>query len=100
VEDYKHGYPRLAAFLTLDKNFAIVRCFNTLHMRVLLDYQDRLAELEEQLNDCDDNEGVQLNLCSRRQDSNPRRREILDRLKQELKDYGTGQIPTRILKEG
>ena len=89
VEDYRQGYPRLAAFLTLDKNFTIVRCFDNLHMRVLLEQQDKLAELEEQLDHCDDQDKIQLNLSSRRQNISRERRELLDQIKHELKEYGT-----------
>jgi hypothetical protein len=57
-------------------------------MRVLLEQQDRLCELQEQLEDCDDAETVQLNLSSRRQDDNRTRREILQQITTELKVYG------------
>jgi dsDNA-specific endonuclease/ATPase MutS2 len=88
VEDYRQGYPRLAVFLTLDRNFTIVKRFNNLHMRVLLEQQDKLVELEEKLNHCDDQDKIQLNLSSRRQNINRQRRELLDQIKHELKDYG------------
>lgn len=92
LEDYRQGYPRLAAFLTLDKDFTILRNFSTLHMRVLLESQERLVELEEQLNQTDDDEQVQLNLSSRRQDNNQRRHHLVERIKQELREYDTAVL--------
>lgn len=88
VEHYRQGYPRLAAFFNLDPNFTVFKRFDSLHIRVLLEQQDRLCELQQQLEDCDDAETIQLNLSSRRQDGNRARREILQQIKTELKDYG------------
>ncbi len=89
VEHYRQGYPRLAAFLNLDPDFTVLKRFDNLHIRVLLEQQDRLYELQQQLEDCDDRETIQMNLSSRRQDSNRARREILAQIKTELKNYGT-----------
>ncbi|KAF2829601.1 hypothetical protein CC86DRAFT_464136 [Ophiobolus disseminans] len=87
LEHHRQGYPRLTAFLNLDPNFTIFKRFDNLHVRVLLEQQDRLAELEHQLEQCDDTEVVSLNLSSRRQDCNPVRRELLRQVKAELEDY-------------
>ncbi|KAF2647153.1 hypothetical protein K491DRAFT_672411 [Lophiostoma macrostomum CBS 122681] len=87
LEDHRQGYPRLAAFLALDSNFTLVKRFDNLHLRILLDHQDRLAELEEKLQACDDQEEIQLNLCSRRQDSNETRRTLLTAVEVELERY-------------
>lgn len=57
-------------------------------MRVLLEQQDKLAELEGRLNHCDDQDKIQLNLSSRRQDINRERQGLLDQIKHELKEYG------------
>ncbi|CZR51425.1 uncharacterized protein PAC_01301 [Phialocephala subalpina] len=92
LEHYRQGYPRLAAFLNLDPNFTIFRRFDTLHLRVLLEQQDRLCELQQQLEDCDDVETVQLNLSSRRQDDNRTRRNVLQQVAAELKDYDKGVL--------
>ncbi|CAG8978972.1 hypothetical protein HYALB_00012255 [Hymenoscyphus albidus] len=77
VEDYKQGYPRLAAFQSQNRNFRILKRFDYLHMRSLIEQQDRLSELENQLNDCDDAETTQLGLSSCRQDTNHQRRDLL-----------------------
>lgn len=89
MESYPHGYPRLAAFLGLDRNFTIVKRFDDLHIRALLDYQDRLCELEHCLEACDNLEDVSLNLSSRRQDGNSRRKELIEEVKKQLGLYGT-----------
>ncbi|KAH7178902.1 hypothetical protein DER46DRAFT_592313 [Fusarium sp. MPI-SDFR-AT-0072] len=87
VEDYPRGYPQLAAFLSLDEYFTIVKRFDYLHMRSIVEQQDQLAELETQLNCCDDEEGLQLNLSSRRQDGNNRRRDLMNEIHEKLKQY-------------
>ncbi|CAF3526591.1 unnamed protein product [Fusarium graminearum] len=87
VESHRLGYPQLAAFLTLDEYFTIVKRFDFLHMRSIVEQQDRLAELEARLHQCDDEEGIQLNLSSRRQDGNNKRRELMKEVQETLKQY-------------
>ncbi|TVY21099.1 hypothetical protein LARI1_G001968 [Lachnellula arida] len=87
LENFKQGYPRLAAFQNLDKNFSFLKRFDNLHMRVLLEKQDHLVELENKLHQCDDAETVRLNLASRRQDSNQERRQILQQIETALGSY-------------
>lgn len=88
MEDYRRGYPQLAAFLSLDEYFTIVKRFDYLHMRSIAEQQDQIAELETQLNQCDDEEGIQLNLSSRRQDANGKRRDLMNQVHEKLKQYG------------
>jgi hypothetical protein len=97
VEDYRQGYPRLAAFLTLDKNFSILKRFDYLHIRSLLDLQDQLSDLQDQLKVCEDFDRVQLGLSSRRQDGNRQRRDLLECIRSTLEVYGAcmRDIPTR-----
>ena len=87
LEDYPQCYPRLAAFLALDRDFTVFKRFDYLHMRSLLEQQDKLAELQEKLNRCDDAELIQLGLSSRRQDGNPERQELLQQVKAKLQEY-------------
>jgi hypothetical protein len=56
-------------------------------MRVLVERQDRLAELEELLERCDEDETIQLNLSSRRQDTNQQRRQLIQDIESELEAY-------------
>ncbi|KAI1401875.1 hypothetical protein F4819DRAFT_305951 [Hypoxylon fuscum] len=87
LEDYRQGYPRLAAFMNLERNFSILKRFDYLHMRSLLDLQDQLGELEDRLNELDDTERVQLRLSSRRQDDSKDRRELLQQIRVVIKQY-------------
>lgn len=87
LEDYQQGYPRLAAFLTLDQSFTVLKRFDYLHMRSLLEQQDELVELQERLLQCDSSERVQLGLSSRRQDRNADRRELLGQVTAKLRLY-------------
>ena len=87
LEDYPQGYPRLAAFLALDRDFTVFKRFDYLHMRSLLEQQDELAELQERLDRCDDAEPIRLGLSSRRQDGNPERRELLRQVTAKLQEY-------------
>ena len=87
LEDYPQGYPRLAAFLALDRDFTVFKRFDYLHMRSLLEQQDELAELQERLDRCDDAEPIPLGLSSRRQDGNPERRELLRQVTAKLQEY-------------
>lgn len=50
--------------------------------------QDRLSELEIQLNDVDGEEDTQLFLSSRRHDENPKRRQVLADIDDALHAYG------------
>ena len=72
----------------MDKDFTIIKRFDNLHMRVLLEQQDSLAELEEQLHHCGDEERTQLNLSSRRQDLSRQRRQLRDQIRSEIREYG------------
>ncbi|MCJ1424271.1 hypothetical protein MMC29_002158 [Sticta canariensis] len=87
IEDHPNGYPRLAAFVTADPAFAVVRGFKNLHARNILMKQDRLSELEIQLNDVDAKEDTQLFLSSRRHDQNPERRQLLADIDDALRAY-------------
>ncbi|KAI1503802.1 hypothetical protein F5X99DRAFT_90301 [Biscogniauxia marginata] len=98
LEDYSQGYPRLAAFLLLAREFTVLRRFDYLHMRTLLDQQDQLTELEQSLHQCDDAETTRLYLSSRRQDSNQRRRELLDEIRLKLSSYDQAVAEFHALK--
>ncbi|MCJ1262903.1 hypothetical protein MMC22_002773 [Lobaria immixta] len=87
IEDYSNGYPRLAAFVTADPAFGVIRSFKNLHARNILMRQDRLSELEIQLNDVDAEEDTQLFLSSRRHDQNPKRRQVLADIDDALHAY-------------
>ena len=48
VHESLNGYPRLGAFVASDRNFLIVRRFNHLQARLLLQVQDELRKFEAQ----------------------------------------------------
>ena len=88
VEDRPRGYAQLAAFMTLDEEFAVLKRFAYLHLRSLLYQGDVLAQLEERLEALDDDEAVQGYLSSRRGDGNRDRTSLLEDLKMQLQSYG------------
>ncbi|KAK4199234.1 hypothetical protein QBC40DRAFT_85743 [Triangularia verruculosa] len=88
LESYKAGYPRLAAFLNLDRNFGVWKRFDYLHVRNLLELQDELNELEAELRAIDAAETTRLYLSSRRQDGNFNRRHVLSLIRRKLEEYG------------
>jgi hypothetical protein len=53
VHESLNGYPRLGAFVASDRNFLIVRRFNHLQARLLLQVQDELRKFEAQLDAMD-----------------------------------------------
>lgn len=92
VEDYWTGYGKLAAIEACDPNFLICRKFNWLRNRVLLQYQDELAVLENQLEVLDrhDYRNNVERLTSRRRDeaTRPRRKNLLAEIDKKLAEYG------------
>ncbi|KAI9779800.1 MAG: hypothetical protein M1816_003336 [Peltula sp. TS41687] len=89
IEDYRNGYPRFAALFNADPGFCIFRRFGNLYARSLLLKQDKLLELEAQLNELDANEDRQLYLKSRRYDGNPERKDLLEQIDIALHSYGS-----------
>ncbi|KAI1801566.1 hypothetical protein F4811DRAFT_456753 [Daldinia bambusicola] len=53
LDKYPRGYPHLAAITALDKDYLILRQFDYLHARTLLNLQRRLQEYERKLEDLD-----------------------------------------------
>lgn len=97
MDDYWTGYGKLAAIEACDPNFLIYRKFNWLRNRVLLQYQDELAVLENQLEVLDrhDNRNEAERLTSRRRDeaTRPRRKNLLAEIDKKLADYGWSLRP-------
>lgn len=53
VEQCPNGYPRVAAFLSSDRNFSIYRSYSYLRSRLLLVHQQQLQGLENELDALD-----------------------------------------------
>ena len=88
VETNRPGYPRYSALIAVDKSFHLCRSFTTLRSRLLLVKQDKLALLEEQLQNIDKEETCPLFLQSRRLDMNPERERLLSEIDTALAGYG------------
>lgn len=107
IESYSQGYPRLAAFLRSDENFAIYRSFTTLHSRLPLAHQREVSDLEIELDDLDlehEVEDARLGLPSRLKEKGrddacasseteprKRRQDVFDRIHTKLTQYGACQ---------
>lgn len=92
------SYPRLAAFVNTDPSFMIFRRFGYVRARLILDQQEKLREMEAELDDLDeaDNHYPRAPLRSRSADvgsSDQRRRILLVQLAEELKAYGMQEAP-------
>lgn len=87
VEDYRPGYPRLAAFLNADNDFAIFRCFGRLHARILLHKQAEITRLEERLDELDRSELNAFNLRSSREDTSRDRHQIIQESERKILEY-------------
>lgn len=103
MDSAPEGYPKLATYLSSDRNFMQYRGFSYLHARLLLALQCDIEGLERELDDLDarDMEGNQDRLRSKRRDDIEARKmedakdddersrpAILADLKQQLMDYG------------
>ena len=93
MDDYPAGYGKVAAIVGSDSSFLVYRKFSWLHNRVLLHYQDVLAELEYELEELDRDEfkDDEKLLISRRRDEGrlkgSRRKELLKVIDEKLSDY-------------
>lgn len=89
LEDYRAGYPRFTALLSAHKPYFISRHFSKLRARLLLLKQDRLAILEQKLEQIDQEETSPLFLGKSRCDKNTDRITLLSEIESCLTDYGT-----------
>ena len=94
VDTFPLGYPRLAAWVDSDPNYAEYRRFGYLHHRCLLFMQDELAVLERELSELDAEDAIadpkRLKCRFRDNSKSPRRRtELLLELKGKVQEYGT-----------
>ena len=93
VEDYPRGYPRLAAFVNSDNDFAIFRRFGTLYTRNLLQLQIELTEGEQKLKDLDNAEAMNPETSWKlhshlRSGYNDAKAALLDEMRSKLREYG------------
>ncbi|KAK7946894.1 uncharacterized protein PG986_011215, partial [Apiospora aurea] len=87
VEDYPPGYPRFTALVSAHGPYFVCRRFNKLRARLLLLKQDRLALLEQKLEEIDRKEACPLFLGKSRGTGNPDRETLLLEIESHLADY-------------
>ncbi|MCJ1388727.1 hypothetical protein MMC18_001576 [Xylographa bjoerkii] len=92
VDDFPTGYPKLAAWIDSDPNYAEYRQYKYLRNRCLLYLQDKLAVLERRLLRFDEEDALEdsLVLKSRERDdeqSLPRRADLLAEIKSTVQEY-------------
>ena len=94
IDSHPRGYPKLAAFMNSDENFAVCRRFGFLHQRVLLYRQDELRALEDQLIRLDDEDAEEAPqvLKSRKLDDvreGSFRKALIQEIDNKLHEYGS-----------
>lgn len=88
MDSYRKGYPRVSAIIGETPEYQIFRRFRRARARLILAKQDRVAQLEEQLDQVDLNEKAELFLGNMRRDKNQQRIALLADLDEALGDYG------------
>lgn len=87
IEQYRAGYPRFSALISGHPNFFVHRRFLRLRARLLLLQQDKIAQLEDQLDEIDRTETRLLYLGKARCDRNADRSHIVSEIGSHLADY-------------
>jgi hypothetical protein len=92
VADCPDGYPKLAAFLDIDKHHMLFRRYGFLQNRLLLYKQDELRELERKLDSLDkiDESNNKFALSCRVSDNidSPKRKDLFAEVEVKIKEYG------------
>jgi len=87
------GYSGLAKFMASDKVFCMFRRFDKVSVRILLNLQDEISQLEEELETFDQTDEQSrsatalYSLHTRRQDSNEARKLLLQTLSDKIYAY-------------
>lgn len=92
------GYPKLCEFIASADNVLVLRRFNKLHARALLQLQDEIAEQEERINQQDDETRAEVDpkkrhLDTMRADPHDERQRTLKELRGQLTEYGVYLAP-------
>ncbi|MCJ1401912.1 hypothetical protein MMC11_005129 [Xylographa trunciseda] len=92
VDDFPSGYPKLAAWIDSDPNYAEYRQYKYLRNRCLLYLQDKLAVLERRLSIFDEEDALEDSLILKSRDrddeqSLPRRADLLAEIKSTIREY-------------
>lgn len=84
------GYPAYSRLVGSDKELLLLRRFNTLNARVILGLQDRLSELEQELDVMENGYRTgndDINNGSFRCDTQEDRTKLLKKIKDKVKEY-------------
>ncbi|KAH8897682.1 hypothetical protein GQ53DRAFT_637562, partial [Thozetella sp. PMI_491] len=87
IDGFRSGYPQFSALTSAYDGFFVCRRFARLRARVLLAKQDRLSQLEHELDQVDQEESRPLFLGKMRGDLNTKRTELLGRIEDCLDNY-------------
>jgi hypothetical protein len=93
VEDSPAGFPCLVGFLNSSDDFAILRRFGKLHMRMLVQLQVELTLLEEELDKMDKSDDgsefeYRLRSMEHKETWNQSRKELESKILVKLHEYG------------
>ncbi|KUJ23405.1 uncharacterized protein LY89DRAFT_663846 [Mollisia scopiformis] len=97
LEDFPDGFPKLAAFVSSDVDFGMVRNFKTLHNRLLLHDQVELTGLEKRLRELDKEDeadpkksNYRLRRVKHKEGyGNTEQRDLLQEVRRKLNEYDT-----------
>ncbi|KAJ8129455.1 hypothetical protein O1611_g4178 [Lasiodiplodia mahajangana] len=95
IEDHPAGYPLFAAMISSHPSLFVFRRFAAIRARMILYKQDRISQLEKQLQKVDQDEARPIQLGSYRTDVNMHRRALLDQLDVAINQYGKFPIPPK-----
>ncbi|KAK6853664.1 hypothetical protein PG995_010476 [Apiospora arundinis] len=89
------GYGQFAELISSHPSFFAFRRFAALRARMILRKQDRLAQLEGQLEEIDRHEPNPIYRCSYRRDKNPQRIKLFEELDLVMAQYGVDDLNER-----
>lgn len=97
VTDNKQGYPRLAAWLASDPNFAIGKNYSDLRIRIRLHAQHKVEKLKAQLQALDEEQYGEdpfllTSIEEDIQEENGKRDELIRELNIALKEHGAYEL--------
>lgn len=91
------GYPQFSTLMGVHPDFSVFRRFSVTRARLLLQKQQRVSELEMQLEELDSQEPRPLYLGSFQADANASRLQVLKDLDKALADYGKWYTKARLI---
>ncbi|KAI5801202.1 hypothetical protein EDC01DRAFT_647185 [Geopyxis carbonaria] len=100
IENYRRGYPQLAAFTSSHSSFMMCRSFIHMRNHLLLLKQAELSQLEKELRRLENEEPIPRNLAAWEQySSDGRRKELLKKMETKLSEYDAQRDAILSLKQ-